>query len=1101
MDYEKNLNYRLGKDGKFVLHNYNHLKPFSNFLPGVAGLYGVPLWAFYVNRGQGIASFGTRNKDNAILEFFPANKAYQMTPTVGFRTFIKHRVADVAKAPTLFYEPFSVGCSDAGAQNQVMEISSHELALSDHDEVTKLQTQVVYRTVPGEPIAALMRELILTNQSKKTMEIELLDGLPSVNPYGMNEYFVKSMSRTIEAWMLTENMDKKAPFFRLRVDATDRPEVEVIHEGNFYFSLLESKNQPGELLEPVVDPAKIFGSRYDFGMPQAFYQNLSRDILSGQVTENKTPCAFSYLSARIQPGDSIKLRSYFGQAQDREKLNQFVTRAKKAGFGDEKKLRNETLIQGIKDTIFGVTSQELYDLYGGQTYLDNILRGGMPICIQPESKTGNSPCLVNYVYSRKHGDLERDYNRFLVEPAYFAQGDGNYRDVNQNRRNDVWFEPRVGDTNVKTFFNLLQLDGYNPLVVKGDEYHFRKSGRSVKAVAGIVGAEHAAVVLDFLKKPFRLGALCHFFEDKGILPPSQFFQAVTTLAPFLEREEKADHGEGFWVDHWMYNLDLLESYLAIYPEKSQDLFLSRKDYKFFESDHTVQPRQDKYCVHRPGQIRQFKSVIKDKKQVGWVRVRQGKGEVYRTTLWVKLLCLFANKISSLDPFGAGLEMEADKPSWYDALNGLPGLLGSSLGETFELKRLALFLIQTLDGFELSPKTRVLFPEEIHHFITDLDRLLKKNLGKKGSGRPQDFWNDATSLRESYRAKTRLGLKGKELRMSLGQIRLFLERGREKVQQGIERSYDPKSGLYPTYFENEVTRFKMVHKKGKTSVVPQSFNQKPLPFFLEGPVHALKVEKDLQKRRALLKAVRESGLYDKKLGMYRVNTDLASASLEVGRARVFKPGWLENESIWLHMEYKWLLEMLKGGLTEEFFYDFKKALVPFQPAQRYGRSLLENSSFIVSSAFSDASLHGTGFVARLSGSTAEFLNLWLLMNIGKQPFSLGSNKKLQLRFEPTLPAYLFLSQECVRTRHKLDGSQEPVRVPKNSLAFLFLGKTMVVYHNPKRIDTFGKSHVWPKKITLSDKKGKLAEFEGDTIPDPWAKRVRDEHIARIDIELG
>ena len=85
----KEADYKLYSDGRFVIRDYNRKKPFSNFLPGIAGLYGIPMWVFYVNRGQGIASFGTKNKDNAILEFFPANKAYQNVTTLGFRTFLK----------------------------------------------------------------------------------------------------------------------------------------------------------------------------------------------------------------------------------------------------------------------------------------------------------------------------------------------------------------------------------------------------------------------------------------------------------------------------------------------------------------------------------------------------------------------------------------------------------------------------------------------------------------------------------------------------------------------------------------------------------------------------------------------------------------------------------------------------------------------------------------------------------------------------------------------------------------------------------------------------------------------------------------------------
>ena len=171
----------------------------------------------------------------------------------------------------------------------------------------------------------------------------------------------------------------------------------------------------------------------------------------------------------------------------------------------------------------------------------------------------------------------------------------------------------------------------------------------------------------------------------------------------------------------------------------------------------------------------------------------------------------------------------------------------------------------------------------------------------------------------------------------------------------------------------------------------------LPLFLEGPVHALKVQPDVASARDLYARLRESDLYDRKLGMYKVNAPLADQSHEIGRARAFTPGWLENESIWLHMEYKYLLEVLKAGLYEEFYEDFRRALVCFLDPAVYGRSPLENSSFLVSSAHPDESLHGAGFVARLSGATAEFLSIWTTMMAGRQPFFL-QNGKLCLAFQ-------------------------------------------------------------------------------------------------------
>lgn len=1094
--------YELFEDGRFVIRNYNEQKTFSNFLPGIAGLYGIPMWVFTVNRGQAVASFGTRNKDNAILEFYPANKAYQATPNLGFRTFLKMK----CRSRAYTHEPFRPAPANAAyTPEQSMEVTSHELAIEEVHVEAGIKTTVRYFTIPGEPIAALARELTITNISADDIDVEVLDGLPSVNPYGMNEFFVKHMSRTIEAWMITENLSKKAPFFRLKVDATDRPEVVAIKEGNFFFGI-SSDGGRGKLLDPIVDPAMVFGPRLDFEEPKSFYETSAFKVPSRQMGDNKTPCAFVAASFRISPGKSRTLRSYYGQAGDIDTLNRFAARALGPAFHTEKRAENRSTLEAIKGRLFSVTSSTAYDLYCGQTYLDNIMRGGLPVVAGED--------FLFYVYSRKHGDLERDYNRFLVESTYFSQGDGNYRDVNQNRRNDVWFEPRVGDANIRTFLNLIQLDGFNPLVIKGAQFHFRRTPASTKTLRSFFGSREKEVSV-FLAKPFRPGSFYAFLEAEGLVTRAAFPKLLSALAPFVRREDEADHGEGFWVDHWTYNLDLIESYLAIFPERQSKLLFDSRDYTFYDSDHRVRSRAEKYVFKSAGSVRQYGSVVKDKKkaaliasrdrEASHVRTRAGKGEVYHTTLFVKLVCLFTNKFASLDANGTGIEMEADKPSWYDALNGLPGLLGSSLCETYELKRLALFMIQAIDE-SVRLHESILLPEELLSFVNRLDASLDRHLADKSAGRNFCFWEEATTVKERYRAEVFEGVSGKEKKLDLVALKSFLEHAREKIDMGLERAIEPATRMVPTYFENRAVRFRSVKSKAedgsvRTSAQVTEFNQSTLPYFLEGPVHALKVEKDPARRRELLRVVRASKLYDAKLGMYKVNAPMESASLEIGRARVFAPGWLENESIWLHMEYKFMLELLKAGMAEEFFADFKKALVPFQPPARYGRSVLENSSFIVSSAFQDASLHGAGFVARLSGSTAEFLTMWLVMNVGKRPFILGPDGKLSLRFQPTLPESLFVKQDTARPFTGADGRETTVKIPKDSLAFLFLGKTLVIYHNPRRLDTFGRQRVSVKKTTLHPSRGGSVEFRGDTIPSPYAGKVRDELVPRIDIELG
>ncbi|MEJ2210708.1 MAG: cellobiose phosphorylase, partial [Anaerolineae bacterium] len=141
--------------GRFVLRGFAQARPFASFLPGIAGPLGIPLWVFYVNRGQAIASFGIENKDGPIMEFEPANKAYQVTPYTGFRTFLKLRRG----GQTSFYEPFAPWNAGGGR----MCIGLYELELQAVSAAHGVRTDVLYFTLPGEPIAGLVRRVTVTN--------------------------------------------------------------------------------------------------------------------------------------------------------------------------------------------------------------------------------------------------------------------------------------------------------------------------------------------------------------------------------------------------------------------------------------------------------------------------------------------------------------------------------------------------------------------------------------------------------------------------------------------------------------------------------------------------------------------------------------------------------------------------------------------------------------------------------------------------------------------------------------------------------------------------------------------------------------------------
>ena len=1085
---KKSAEQYLRPDGTFVIEDFSRKKPFSNFFPGIAGEWGIPMWVFTTNRGQGIASFGIESKDKAILEFQPANKAYRLTGTQGFRTFLKVKKG----ASVRFYEPFRA--SDQYNTRQSMMITSHDLTIEEVNTTLGLSVTVNYFTMPEESFAGLVRTVTFRNISKDVLAVDMIDGLPLIIPFGQNDWVMKNMCRTIEAWYKVRNLDKDAPYFQLNVEPADVPQVQHVKEGNFYFAF-DPQAKPCVLLKPVVDAAAVFGQATDFAVPERFMDAKKFTVPSIQQTDNRTPCAMAHAVFSLRAGASREIVSLTGFARSVGELNVNVKKATASGFIALKRERNRAIVEGIKSLAFTHSADHAFNAYAGQTFLDNVLRGGLPVSL----KTSTGPAVFN-VYSRKHGDMERDYNFFKLASTFLSQGNGNYRDVNQNRRNDVWFNPDLKDSALVNFFSLTRADGYNPLVVCGMAFTPESGVLVDDLMSACVKSGDTAAFAAFLKKGFMPGDVFTFIADNGIrlkVEPREFLARALSVC---RKSETAQHGEGFWTDHWTYNLDLVESYLALYPENLRDLLLNNRSFSFYHNEIYVQPREKRYVLTTRG-VRQYHSLhepgeVKD----GSLRVHEGRGDVYRTTFLVKMLCLIANKAATLDPSGIGIEMEGNKPNWYDSLNGLPGLLGSSISETFELRRFAAFILDAFDHIAVESSVLVPVFEELADFCNGLGELLTQEPSDL------DYWDSSNTFKETYRSRIRHGISGVEKELSISAIRRLLEGVIGKTNKGVARALQA-DGLFATYYIHKVTRHEVVEglapAKEGPHVKPLAFERYDLPLFLEGFVHALRSEKSVAHARALHKKVRKSQLFDREIGMYKLNINITAESEEIGRTRVFPRGWLENESIWLHMEYKYLLELLRQGLYDEFYQDLATCCIPFMDPDRYGRSILENSSFIVSSAHPDKDLHGQGFVARLSGSTAEFTHMWMMMNAGAAPFKLNADGVIELDFKPALKGTWFTEKKSSAEVFTLTGERQVVDFPANTYAFHFMGRTLVVYHNSRRADTFGARAAVVARVTLTYAAahgGKVQKIAGACIASPFAGDVRDGKVMRMDVIL-
>lgn len=129
--------------GRFVMQDYGVKSTFASFLPGPAGEFGIPIWCFYVNRGQAVCSFGVSDKEHSIMEFCPAHQSYQNVAATGFRTFLR--------VDGVYYEPFR----DCTAPKR-MYIGMNELELEEENAGLGIRTRVLYFTLPGEALGGAL---------------------------------------------------------------------------------------------------------------------------------------------------------------------------------------------------------------------------------------------------------------------------------------------------------------------------------------------------------------------------------------------------------------------------------------------------------------------------------------------------------------------------------------------------------------------------------------------------------------------------------------------------------------------------------------------------------------------------------------------------------------------------------------------------------------------------------------------------------------------------------------------------------------------------------------------------------------------------------
>ena len=227
------------------------------------------------------------------------------------------------------------------------------------------------------------------------------------------------------AWMNVYNMQESAgrePFFHISASTADTAQVQVIKEGHFVIAFVEheeTSNDLNALLPFIVDPTVVFDQDTELSSPSSFWSSSLEELLQQtQITTSRTPCSFASAVLEIPPGGKVTLTSVYGHADSLDEFSSVIRDKLRArGFAKGKRADAKAAIQSITKQVATRTSFSLLDRYTEQSYLDNALRGGLPLMLGTPSNPK-----VYHVYSRIHGDLERDYNNFQLDDTFFSQG-------------------------------------------------------------------------------------------------------------------------------------------------------------------------------------------------------------------------------------------------------------------------------------------------------------------------------------------------------------------------------------------------------------------------------------------------------------------------------------------------------------------------------------------------------------------------------------------------------------------------------------------------------------------------------------------------------
>ncbi|NQV52892.1 MAG: hypothetical protein HQ500_06900 [Flavobacteriales bacterium] len=754
----------------FVINHFDRMPPF--FMTIVSS---SDHWLFLSSNGA--LSAGRRNPDNAVFPYYTDDKITDSAGQTGAKAIFRVREGDHA----FLWEPFAEHYR--GVYPTTSKLYKNREGNKIVFEKRNEQLGLTYRY--GWMFSdryGIVRRSQLINDSDRDLQVELLDGIMNVLPYGIDSNLQNFRSTLVDAYKRNElDTENGLGIFSLSSMVVDKAEPSEALKATTVWSagldqdaILLSTNQLGHFRRggDIVQEEDIKATKgaYFIHKTLSLAPKAKKEwVIVSEV--NQSAKEIESLRKDLQDKQAILAAVNADIAKDKEGLR------KKIGMTDGIQLSNDRLSTGrhFSNVLFNIMRGGTFDdQYEIETkdFVAHVKRMNEEGYRTHRSTLSELPPKISYhqlryfltatqkkdlmryyseylplSFSRRHGDPSRPWNYFSIETRN-ALGEksrnyeGNWRDIFQNWEALAFSYPEFTLGMISKFVNASTIDGYNPYRITRD---------------GI---------------------------DWEVIEPDDPWSYI-----------------GYWGDHQViYLTKFLEFSVNYHPKRLRSL-LAQKSFTYANVPYRIKgydaitsnPKDtidfDHDLDRKIGE--RVRKVGSDGKMI-WT----DKGKLLQVNLTEKLLVMILTKLYNFVP-EAGIWLNTQRPEWNDANNALVGN-GVSMVTLYYLRRLlsfcpTLFSDLEVNSYEIN-KPVVDLLDALNRGFQNYEECLTSGFSDQ---RRRHLMDDFGIAGEHYRTTAYAGFTGDKRTLSVDDILAFFTKANRFLEHAIDKN-KRLDGLYHSY---------------------------------------------------------------------------------------------------------------------------------------------------------------------------------------------------------------------------------------------------------------------------------------------------------------